>query len=212
MIGGKQPNAMHFWRENAQAVPANVGGVARPFSACKPVRAVGFLSIVSTAHCQYRYPSPSRFAPPRSRPATFFRRDLFGFARRTQIYVDIARQTADFARHRKTHKGSSQWLNSVSSSSRPRSFPFPRVSTPTPSVALPVPQPVLSSLTQLAATSSTVSLSVALLACSATTWAPASSKTFRPSGRLTNLNRRWCPHAPAAVLHSKDRFPCSKRS
>lgn len=210
MIGGKQPNAMQFWRENAQRAPANVGGVAPPFLVCKPVRAVGFLSIISTAHRQY--PSPSRFAPPRSRPATFFRRDLFGFARRAQIYVDIARQTADSPKHSKTHKGSAKWLNSVSSSSRPRSFPFPRVLTPTLSVASPAPQSVLSSLMQLAATSSTVSLSVALLAGSAAQRAPASSKTFRPSGRLTNLNRRWCPRAPAAVLLSKDRFPCLKKS
>ncbi len=211
MIGGKQPMEMQFARENAHSRARRRGVVAWSISACKRDCVVGVSSKISTAHCQYRYPSPSRFGPPRTKPASLFRAWSRRFGQHTKNFVVFDVQTADSAPNSNTNKGSNLCLNSVFSSPRLRLFHSPHVLITMSNVALQAPQLALLSPMQRAATRPQVRLSVPVQACSATTQASAANPS-RPSGRLTKIDRRWCRRAPAAVLHSKDRFPCSRKS
>lgn len=212
MIGGKQPIKMQFARENAHSPARCHGVVARPISACKREDVVEVSSKISTAHCQYRYPSPSRFGPPRAKPASLFHAPLRRFGRSTKNFVVFCGQTADSARNSNTNKGSKICLNSVFSSPRLRFSHSPHVLAMTSSAGLPVLPRVPLSLTPQAETLSRARPLVALPAQPVTSSRASAAKTPRPTGRLTKIDRRWCFCAPAAVLHSKDRFPCSRKS
>lgn len=212
MIGGKQPIKMQFARENAHSPARLQGGVARSMAACEPNLVVEISSKISTAHCQYRYPSPSRFGPPRARPASPFRAPLRQFSRCTKNFVVFGQQTADSGRNSNTYKGSKLCLNSVFSLPQLRFSLSPRVLAMTSSAGLPVPQRVPLSLTPLAGTLSRARPLVALPAQPVTNSQASAANTFRPLGRLTKIDRRWRRRAPAAVFHSKDRFPCSRKS
>lgn len=176
-MSGNWRMGIHFWREMAEVDGCVSNGDDSPETLCKPHFADGVISNYSTAHCQYRYPSPrrsDRFAV-RPTPSSYCNEVARGAVksrscvREWQIYVVSRGKTSDSGGHKtKQTKGSLTCINSVSFSQPPLSHRFQLVWTQTSSVASRALQRVQSSLTPRVAMSSPARSWAALLARFAT--------------------------------------------